>query len=145
MAIAAVIVIGYGVYKEPYPHRPRRRWLPPPTRPRNRSPAWKPATTPGGNRPIPSSLTCPDQVSGNADAIMLVTYDVPNQKVGMLSIPRDTLVDQSTPKINSSLHGGIENLQSVVSDLVGYPIDFYINIDLDGFVELVDAVGGVDF
>ncbi len=33
----------------------------------------------------------------------------------------------------------------MVSDLVGYPIDFYINIDLDGFVELVDAVGGVDF
>ena len=27
----------------------------------------------------------------------------------------------------------------------GYPIDFYITIDLDGFVELVDAVGGVEF
>lgn len=76
---------------------------------------------------------------------MLVTYDVPNQKIGMLSVPRDTLVDESSPKINSSLHGGIENLQDVVSDLVGYPIDFYITIDLDGFVELVDAVGGVEF
>lgn len=39
----------------------------------------------------------------------------------------------------------MENLQEVVSDLVGYPIDFYISIDLDGFVELVDAVGGVEF
>ena len=43
------------------------------------------------------------------------------------------------------MHKGVENLQSVVSDLVGYPIDFYIQIDLDGFRELVDAVGGVDF
>ena len=90
-------------------------------------------------------LCCPDQASGNADAIMLVTYDVPNQKIGMLSVPRDTLVDQSSPKINAAMHKGVENLQSVVSDLVGYPIDFYIKIDLDGFRELVDAVGGVDF
>ena len=82
---------------------------------------------------------------GNTDTILLAAYDVPNQKIGMLSVPRDTLVDESSPKINSSLHGGIENLQDVVSDLVGYPIDFYITIDLDGFVELVDAVGGVEF
>ena len=91
----------------------------------------------------PFMLCCPDQASGNADAIMLVTYDVPNQKIGMLSVPRDTLVDQSSPKINAAMHKGVENLQSVVSDLVGYPIDFYIQIDLDGFRELVDAVGGV--
>ena len=76
---------------------------------------------------------------------MVVAYDVPDQKIGMLSVPRDTLVDQSVPKINSSLHGGVENLREVVSDLVGFPIDFTISIDLDGFVELVDAVGGVDF
>lgn len=90
-------------------------------------------------------LACPDQASGNADAIMVVTYDVPNQKLGMLSIPRDTLVNKKNPKINSSMHGGIENLQEVVSDLLGIPLDFYVEIDLNGFVELVGAVGGVDF
>ena len=90
-------------------------------------------------------LACPDQASGNADAIMVVTYDVPNQKLGMLSIPRDTLVNKKNPKINSSMHGGIENLQEVVSDLLGIPLDFYVEIDLNGFVELVDAVDGVDF
>lgn len=90
-------------------------------------------------------LACPDQASGNADAIMVVTYDVPNQKLGMLSIPRDTLVNKKNPKINSSMHGGIENLQEVVSDLLGIPLDFYVEIDLNGFVELVEAVGGVDF
>ena len=90
-------------------------------------------------------LACPDQESGNADGLMLVTYDVPNQKVGMLSIPRDTLVKRKDPKINAAFHGGVENLREVVSDLVGYPIDFYVTIDLDGFEEIVDAVGGVDF
>ena len=145
VAVAAVIVIGYGVYKVAVP-----------------APAQAPvaSTTDQAQENVPGMetgdhtrreqvytflLACPDQVSGNADAIMLLTYDVPNQKVGMLSVPRDTLVDESFPKINSSLHGGMENLQSVVSELVGYPIDFYISIDLDGFVELVDAVGGVEF
>lgn len=90
-------------------------------------------------------LTCPDQSSGNADAVMVVTYDVPNQKIGMLSIPRDTLVNEPNPKINASYHKGVDNLKRVVSDLVGFPLDFHIVLDLDGFIELVDAVGGVEF
>ena len=28
---------------------------------------------------------------------------------------------------------------------MGFPLDFYITLDLDAFVEMVDAVGGVDF
>ncbi|MCF0123606.1 MAG: LCP family protein [Ruminiclostridium sp.] len=90
-------------------------------------------------------LAVPDQESGNADSIMVVTYDVPNQKVGMLSIPRDTLVNKKNPKINSSMAAGIDNLESVVSELVGFPIDYYVTLDLNAFIEIVDAVGGVDF
>ena len=145
VAIAAVIVIGYGVYKVAVPAPAQAPVASTTDQTQEQVPGMETGDHTRREQTYTFLLTCPDQVSGNADAIMLVTYDVPNQKVGMLSIPRDTLVDQSTPKINSSLHGGIENLQSVVSDLVGYPIDFYINIDLDGFVELVDAVGGVDF
>ena len=145
VAIAAVIVIGYGVYKVAVPAPAQVPVASTTDQTQEQVPGMETGDHTRREQSYTFLLTCPDQVSGNADAIMLVTYDVPNQKVGMLSIPRDTLVDQSTPKINSSLHGGIENLQSVVSDLVGYPIDFYINIDLDGFVELVDAVGGVDF
>lgn len=90
-------------------------------------------------------ITVPDQASGNGDSIMVVTYDVPNQKLGMLSIPRDTLVNQPNAKINSCLVPGVDNLERVVSDLVGFPIDFYVLLDLDAFVEIVDAVGGVEF
>lgn len=90
-------------------------------------------------------LTVPDQASGNGDTIMVVTYDIPNQKVGMLSIPRDTLVNEPNAKINSCLVPGVDNLERVVSDLVGFPMDFYVLLDLDAFVEIVDAVGGVEF
>lgn len=90
-------------------------------------------------------LVCPDQESGNADAIMIVTYDVPNKKIGMLSIPRDTLVNESKPKINASYHGGIENLARVVSELTGLDFNFTVEIKLEAIAELVDQVGGIDF
>ena len=145
VAVAAVIVIGYGVYKVAVPAPEMKPAAANATQEEEVAPGMEQGSHTRREQTYTFLLACPDQVSGNADAIMLVTYDVPNQKIGMLSVPRDTLVDESSPKINSSLHGGIENLQDVVSDLVGYPIDFYITIDLDGFVELVDAVGGVEF
>lgn len=90
-----------------------------------------------------------DQSSGNADTIMVMSYDTVNQEVGIVSIPRDTLVDPDGPtgypKINSAYHGGVERVQEVVSDLLGIPIDFYITIDVEGFVKLVDSIGGIDF
>ena len=145
VVVAAVIVIGYGVYKVAVPAPAQAPVASTTDQTQEQVPGMTTGSHTRREQVYTFLLTCPDQSSGNADAIMLVTYDVPNQKVGMLSVPRDTLVDESFPKINSSLHGGIENLQTVVSELVGYPIDFYISIDLDGFVELVDAVGGVEF
>lgn len=92
-------------------------------------------------------LTASDDGNGNADTIIVMTYDVPNQKVGMVSIPRDTLIRKSSgmPKINATYKEGVENLREVVSDLVGFPIDYYISVDIDGFKAIIDAVGGIDF
>ena len=92
-------------------------------------------------------LAASDQSSGNADTIMVATYDVPNAKVGVVSIPRDTLVDRKTPKINAAYLGkdGASTLKSVVADLVGFPIDYYITVDITAFKALVNAVDGVDF
>lgn len=92
-------------------------------------------------------LAASDDGNGNADTIMVMTYDVPNQKIGVVSIPRDTVVDtkRKMPKINAAYSDGVETLQSEVTNLVGFPIDFYITVDMKAFVEVVDAVGGVDF
>jgi LCP family protein required for cell wall assembly len=88
-----------------------------------------------------------DVDSGNTDSIIVVSYDVPNQKVGMISIPRDTAVkrDWWNPKINASYNKfGPEVLKQEIEDTFGIPIDYYIYIDLKGFVALVDELGGVD-
>lgn len=91
-------------------------------------------------------LAATDVGGGNTDTIMVVSYDTVNQAVGVVSIPRDTLVDRKIPKINSIYaSGGIEDLQSVVSDLIGIPIDHYITVNLNAFKRLVNAVDGVDF
>lgn len=90
-------------------------------------------------------IAASDQSSGNSDVIIVLTYDTINKNVGIVSIPRDTLIDSDYPKINTKYHSGVDVLQNTVSDLLGIPIDFYITIDVEGFVKLVDTIGGVDF
>lgn len=90
-------------------------------------------------------LVASDQASANADTIMVLTYDTVEQTAGLVSIPRDTLVDRRFPKINAVYHDGIEALRDEVSRMLGIPIDYYICVDVDGFVQVVDAVDGIDF
>lgn len=94
-------------------------------------------------------LVAKDQVSGSTDTIMVCTYDTANQKVGLVSIPRDTLVVRDGWKyrrINGAYaSGGMEELMSAAGEILGFPIDHYVLIDTKIFVELIDAVGGVEF
>ncbi|RHR10690.1 LytR family transcriptional regulator [Pseudoflavonifractor sp. AF19-9AC] len=89
-----------------------------------------------------------DVGSGNTDSITVVSYDVPNKKVGMISIPRDTAVERtwrSNPKINGAFYGaGPDVLKEEIEHTFGIPIDYYILVDLNGFVALVDELGGVE-
>ncbi len=89
-----------------------------------------------------------DDGNGNTDTIMVVTFDVKEKHVSVVSIPRDTLVDvpRTIKKINAAYSvGGIEEVQKEVSSILGFPVDHYITVNLRGFKALVDAVGGVDF
>ena len=90
---------------------------------------------------------------GNTDTLILVSYDVANGQVNMMSIPRDTAVNVTwtTKKINSVYNakeengGGIEGLKTQVGYLTGIVPDFYVIIEWEAVGELVDAVGGVEF
>ncbi|MCX6346682.1 MAG: LCP family protein [Actinobacteria bacterium] len=85
---------------------------------------------------------------GRADTIMLL-YLNPGQKTAtLLSIPRDTLVDiegHGKDKINAAYaFGGEELMIKTVSSFLNAKINHFVTIDFDGFVKLVDALGGVD-
>lgn len=91
-----------------------------------------------------------DKGDGNTDTIMVATYDTVNQDVSIMSIPRDTMINASwdIKKINSvysRYSDGIGALKKQVKTLVGFTPDFYVKVDLEMFVELVDLVGGVEF
>ena len=89
-----------------------------------------------------------DDGNGGSDTIMLAAVDTENKAINVVSIPRDTLVneDWTVKKINSAYNrGGIEGVEEQVEKITGFPVDFYVTVDLKAFIELVDAIGGVDF
>ena len=87
------------------------------------------------------------------DSIMLVTIDEKAKTYNVLSIPRDTLTNApyNVPKINGAYgyygcgEEGMNALIDLVEDCVGFRPDGYVLIDWNGFEELVDVMGGVDF
>ncbi len=89
---------------------------------------------------------------GMTDTIIICSYDPKTQEASMLSIPRDTFIGDSEyrasvyDKINSVYsNDGIEETLNEVNELTGLDIKNYVLIDTKALVELVDAIGGVEF
>lgn len=84
--------------------------------------------------------------TGRSDSMMLVRV-APGAPVRVLAIPRDTLVKidgHGEGKANSAYtYGGPELAKRSVSRLLGLPVDYYVKVDMAGFRDLVDLMGGV--
>ena len=86
-----------------------------------------------------------DNDAGGSDTNMLMRFDAVNKTVDVVSLPRDTLMSNGH-KLNSSYNnGGTEKLRSNIEDMLGVPVDFYVSVDLKGFIALIDQIGGVEF
>ena len=95
-----------------------------------------------------------DNGNGNTDTMMVARLDTEARRVDAVSIPRDTMVNApwQIRKLNAAyamgaLSGGsgAESLRGHVARLIGFEPDNYAILDLDAFVRVVDALGGVDF
>ncbi len=94
--------------------------------------------------------------SNLTDTIILASIDYENKLVPMISIPRDfyIITDKfENQRINSiydyflKQYGGkkgIYALKEVVSEITATEIQYYAFVNFQGFVDIVDAVGGVD-
>ena len=84
---------------------------------------------------------------GQADSLMLLRIDVPRRTVAMLSIPRDMEVEipgHGSNKINAAYPaGGLPLAIRTVHTFTGVPINHVIEVDLDGFKELINGIGGI--
>ncbi|WP_413407239.1 LCP family protein [Paenibacillus amylolyticus] len=83
-----------------------------------------------------------------SDSMMVVSLDPVRESIHVLSILRDTYTDipeHGKNRINTAITHGPKTAMNTVSELLGIPIQFYVYTDFQGFIKLVDAVGGVDF
>lgn len=83
------------------------------------------------------------------DAMLLVSFDPDKNRVSILSLPRDTRVEipgrRGYDKINAAYaYGGVKLAKRTVSNLLQVPIDYYMQVDWQGFIKVVDMLGGVD-
>ncbi len=83
-----------------------------------------------------------------SDSMLVVSIDPLTKKAALLSILRDTYVqipEYGGDRANVALAiGGPELSMQTVGDLLGLQVHYYVYTDFDGFIELVDAVGGVE-
>ncbi|MDP4620974.1 MAG: LCP family protein [Thermoleophilia bacterium] len=84
---------------------------------------------------------------GRSDSLILMRMDGDQGFISMLSFPRDLYVNipgVGMDKINASFaNGGPAKTIETIKALTGQPINYFVNIDFEGFVKLVDQVGGV--
>jgi len=90
----------------------------------------------------------PGEKQTRTDTIILASIDPELNKVALVSIPRDTRIDvegSTSDKINSAnAVGGPELVVKKVEELVGENIDYYVEMNFDGFQKIIDTIGGVD-
>jgi LCP family protein required for cell wall assembly len=88
-----------------------------------------------------------DDDVGRSDTTFVVTIDTIAKKITVLSIPRDSRVKidgHGWDKINHAYaFGGSKLSKSSVENLLSVPIDYTVVMNFQGFVRMIDALGGV--
>lgn len=81
---------------------------------------------------------------GRSDTTLLLRLDPDSGQIAMLSIPRDLKVDipgYGTDKFNAAFtYGGPELTLKTIKSVTGLDVNHVINIDFQGFAEVVDAI-----
>ncbi|MEK0312741.1 LCP family protein [Cohnella sp. 56] len=84
-----------------------------------------------------------------SDSMLIASFDPATKNVHLFSILRDTYVKipgHGSDRLNAALSIGGPNLSmKTISELTGLDIQYYVYADFQGFIKLVDAIGGVDF
>lgn len=84
---------------------------------------------------------------GRTDTIILVNYTYKDDKINIISIPRDTLININgkNEKINSAhVYGGVPWTIEAVQQLLNVKINYYGKVNYNGFKTFIDAIGGID-
>ncbi|NMD68808.1 LytR family transcriptional regulator [Bacillus sp. DNRA2] len=95
-----------------------------------------------------------DGDNGRTDSMLVMTLNPELKTTKIVSVPRDTraqLIDPEdgevsrTDKMNHAYaYGGIEMTISSIEHFLNIPIDYYTEVNMEGFEDIVNAVDGID-
>ena len=94
-----------------------------------------------------TSETLNKNATGNGDALMLVTFNPKTLNATIMSIPRDSYVylpSMGTEnKITHAAWAGTSNMIKTIELFTGIDIDYYVKINFQGVIKLVNILGGI--
>lgn len=105
-----------------------------------------------------------DEEANLSDTNMIIRMDTSKEQIDLLSIPRDTKIIPNEEMTTEFISDGLRVVESLrlsqlgskagknspkyikmaLEELLGVNIDYYIKIDMEAFMEIVDIVGGVE-
>ena len=96
----------------------------------------------------PAYGLCSQGVNGvNSDVVMILHLNPANHSVSILSIPRDLFVPNARSdganKIDAALYQGPDQLIAAIEEDFGIPIQHFVELNFDSFINVVNALGGI--
>lgn len=92
-----------------------------------------------------------NEPSGLTDTIIFFSIDHSNKNSLLLSLPRDIWIPQMRAKLNTAYYYGnraeglgTEWAKGFVSEIIGQPIHYTAVVSFDGFVKIIDLLGGIN-
>ncbi|MDQ3385324.1 MAG: LCP family protein [Actinomycetota bacterium] len=83
-----------------------------------------------------------------ADTILLARVDPVAKTAALVSFPRDLYLDiageEGRNRINTAFGNGPGALIQTISENFDVSIDHYVQVDFEGFRELIDSIGGIE-
>jgi LCP family protein required for cell wall assembly len=97
---------------------------------------------------VDASNTRNNAESARTDSLMVATFNRNDKSVKLLSIPRDSYVyipevGYKTKINHAYAFGGTRGTIETVENLLEIPIDYYVKVNFEAFIDVVDAVNGV--
>ncbi|MDF9838256.1 MULTISPECIES: LCP family protein [unclassified Breznakia] len=89
------------------------------------------------------------EASLRSDVNMILIVNPLTNHVEMVSFPRDAYIPNlalggGDDKLTHTSNDGIENTMDSLDDVIGFDIDFYVQVNFTSVVQIVDAIGGIE-
>lgn len=88
--------------------------------------------------------------NARSDAMVLATLNEKEKSIKLVSIPRDSYVDIPSKGFKDKIthahaFGGVDLAISTVEDMFNIPVDYYVRLNFNAFIETVNALGGIEY